>query len=141
MAVAVIAKVTTERSLNCFYHWPVVEFSLFRARRQGAIDFLNGGGRCVGGAPRPWPVSCSTLAVEECPAKVIAKLRYMVEQDFGTMKRRFHLTRLRYFGAAKTQPGMVSVALGLTLSKAMRRLQSAWTPPALAGAHFAGPTG
>lgn len=34
--------------------------------------------------------------------RAIATLRYKVEQG-GTMKRRLHLSRARYFGAAKTQ--------------------------------------
>ena len=38
--------------------------------------------------------------------RAIATLRYKVEQGFGTMKRRFHLSRARYFGAAKTQAQM-----------------------------------
>lgn len=42
----------------------------------------------------------------------IATLRYKVEQGFGTMKRRFHLSRARYFGVAKTQAQMAWAALG-----------------------------
>lgn len=34
--------------------------------------------------------------------EVIGKLRYKVEQGFGTMKRRLHLGRARYFEVAKT---------------------------------------
>ena len=33
----------------------------------------------------------------------IGSIRFKVEQAFGTMKRRFHLARARYFGAAKVQ--------------------------------------
>ena len=44
--------------------------------------------------------------------RAIATLRYKVEQGFGTMKRRFHLSRARYFGVAKTQAQMVWAALG-----------------------------
>ena len=61
--------------------------------------------------------------------RAIATLRYKVEQGFGTMKRRFHLGRARYFGAAKTQAQMAWAALGLNLLKAMRKLQSGRLQP------------
>lgn len=61
--------------------------------------------------------------------RAIATLRHKVEQGFGTMKRRFHLSRARYFGAAKTQAQMVWAALGLNLLKAMRKLQSGRLQP------------
>ncbi|MEZ5729752.1 MAG: IS5 family transposase [Burkholderiaceae bacterium] len=35
--------------------------------------------------------------------KPISKMRYKVEQCFGTMKRRFHLDRARYFGRRKLE--------------------------------------
>ena len=35
--------------------------------------------------------------------KLIAKMRYRVEQYFGTMKRRFRLDRARYFGLRRTE--------------------------------------
>jgi len=56
--------------------------------------------------------------------RAIATLRYKVEQGFGTMKRRFHLNRERYFGAAKTQALMTWAALGVNLLKALKKLQS-----------------
>ena len=61
--------------------------------------------------------------------RAIATLRYKVEQGFGTMKRRFHLSRARYFGVAKTQAQMVWAALGVNLLKAMRKLQSGRLQP------------
>ncbi|MCE4554261.1 transposase [Pelomonas sp. P8] len=61
--------------------------------------------------------------------RAIAKLRYKVEQGFGTMKRRFHLSRARYFGVAKTQAQMAWAALGVNLLKAMRKLQSGRLQP------------
>lgn len=61
--------------------------------------------------------------------RAIATLRYKVEQGFGTMKRRFHLSRARYFGAAKTQAQMAWAALGVNLLKAMRKLQSGRRQP------------
>ena len=59
----------------------------------------------------------------------IATPRYKVEQGFGTMKRRFHMSRARYFGVAKTQAQMAWAALGLNLLKAMRKLQSGRPQP------------
>lgn len=56
--------------------------------------------------------------------KAIGTLRYKVEQAFGTMKRRFHLHRARYFGVAKTQAQMVWAALGMNLLKAHRKLKT-----------------
>ena len=61
--------------------------------------------------------------------RAIATLRYKVEQGFGTMKRRFHLNRARYFGAAKTQAQMAWAALGVNLLKALRKLQSGRLKP------------
>ena len=45
------------------------------------------------------------------------------------MKRRFHVSRARYFGAAKTQAQMAWAALGLHLLKVMRKLQSGRLQP------------
>lgn len=50
-------------------------------------------------------------------------IRFKVEQAFGTMKRRFHLARARYFGAAKVQAQMCWAALGMNLLKAHRKLK------------------
>lgn len=44
--------------------------------------------------------------------KQIGSIRFKVEQAFGTMKRRFHLGRARYFGTAKVQAQMCWAALG-----------------------------
>lgn len=55
--------------------------------------------------------------------KAIGGLRFKVEQAFGTMKRRFHLARARYFGMAKVQAQMCWAALGLNLLKAHRKLR------------------
>lgn len=55
--------------------------------------------------------------------KDIGKLRFKVEQAFGTMKRQFHLNRARYFGTAKTQAQMVWAALGMNLLKAHNKLK------------------
>ena len=53
----------------------------------------------------------------------IGSIRFKVEQAFGTMKRRFHLARARYFGAAKVQAQMCWAALGMNLLKAHRKLK------------------
>ena len=54
----------------------------------------------------------------------IGSIRFKVEQAFGTMKRRFHLARARYFGVAKVQAQMCWAALGMNLLKAHRKLKS-----------------
>ena len=54
--------------------------------------------------------------------KAIGGLRFKVEQAFGTMNRRFHLARARYFGVAKTQAQMCWATLGMNLLKAHREL-------------------
>jgi IS5 family transposase len=56
--------------------------------------------------------------------KAIGRLRFKVEQAFGTMKRRFHLARARYFGVAKVQAQMIWASLGMNLLKAHRKLQN-----------------
>ncbi|MFG6448320.1 transposase [Roseateles sp. BYS180W] len=61
--------------------------------------------------------------------RAIATLRYKVEQGFGTLKRRFHMSRARYFEVAKTQAQMAWAALGLNLLKAMRKLQGGRLQP------------
>lgn len=56
--------------------------------------------------------------------KAIGSLRFKVEQAFGTMKRRFHLARARYFGLARVQAQMCWAALGMNLLKAHRKLRA-----------------
>lgn len=56
--------------------------------------------------------------------KKIGGIRFKVEQAFGTMKRKFHLARARYFGAAKVQAQMCWAAIGMNLLKAHRKLKS-----------------
>ena len=58
----------------------------------------------------------------------IGGLRFKVEQAFGTMKRKFHLARARYFGTAKVQAQMCWAALGMNLLKAHRKLQRMQQP-------------
>lgn len=56
--------------------------------------------------------------------KKIGGIRFKVEQAFGTMKRKFHLARARYFGAAKVQAQMCWAAIGMNLLKAHRKLKA-----------------
>ena len=55
---------------------------------------------------------------------LVAKVRFMVEQSYGTMKRRFHLNRARYFGRLKVEIQMVWAALGMNLLKAHRKVEN-----------------
>ena len=53
----------------------------------------------------------------------IGAIRFKVEQAFGTIKRRFHLARARYFTAVKVQAQMCWAALGMNLLKAHNKLK------------------
>lgn len=53
----------------------------------------------------------------------IGSVRFKVERAFGTMKRQFHLSRARYFTAAKVQAQMCWAALGMNLLKAHNKLK------------------
>ncbi|MEZ5726778.1 MAG: IS5 family transposase [Burkholderiaceae bacterium] len=55
--------------------------------------------------------------------KLISKMRYKVEQCFGTLKRRFHLDRARYFGRRKLEAQVRWAAIGYNLLKAHRKLE------------------
>ncbi len=92
----------------------------------------------VGESRRPHrslPRRCGSLYFQTAPLaraltnRAIATLRYKVEQGFGMMKRRFHLGRAWYFGAAETQAPIAWAALGLNLLEAMRKLQSGRLQP------------
>jgi IS5 family transposase len=52
----------------------------------------------------------------------ISLFRWKVEQAFGTLKRRFHLSRARYFGRRKVEAQMRFGAIGLNLLKAHRKI-------------------
>ena len=54
----------------------------------------------------------------------IGSIRFKAGQAFGTMKRRFHLARARYFGVAKVQAQRDKAALGMNLLKAHRKLKA-----------------
>ena len=55
--------------------------------------------------------------------QAIARVRYKVEQGFGTMKRKFALGRARYMTTAKVQAQMCWAALGMNLLKAHNTLK------------------
>jgi IS5 family transposase len=55
--------------------------------------------------------------------KLIARIRYKVERGFGTLKRKFGLSRARYFGVRKTEAQMAYAAINLNLLKAANKIQ------------------
>lgn len=52
---------------------------------------------------------------------LISKIRYRVEQSFGTLKRRFHFARASYLTTAKVQGQMVLKAMAFNLLKALNK--------------------
>jgi len=54
--------------------------------------------------------------------RLIAKIRYKVEQGFGTLKRRFKFTRASYFTAAKVRGQMFLNALAFSLLKGLNKI-------------------
>lgn len=50
--------------------------------------------------------------------RVISKLRFIVEQGFGTLKRRYRFKRARYLGCAKTEMEFYLNAMAFNLKKA-----------------------
>lgn len=72
---------------------------------------------------KPWQKQVNSL---------IALIRYKVERGFGTMKRKFGLSRARYFGVRKTEAQMAYAAINLNLLKAANNIQAITaTPPRL----------
>jgi transposase, IS5 family len=53
--------------------------------------------------------------------QMVSKVRYRVEQCFGTLKRRFHFSRASYFTAAKVQGQMTLKAIAYNLLKALNK--------------------
>jgi IS5 family transposase len=56
--------------------------------------------------------------------KLISKRRYIVEQGFGTLKRRFCMGRASYLGTMKVQAQMVLKAIAFNLLKGLRKAYS-----------------
>ena len=57
--------------------------------------------------------------------KLISKKRYLVEQTFGTLKRRFNLDRARYISCRKVEGGLWFKAICFNLLKAIRQVNYA----------------
>ena len=55
---------------------------------------------------------------------LVAKVKFKVEQSYGTMERCFHLSRARYFGRVKVEAQMVWAALGMNLLNAHRKIEN-----------------
>jgi IS5 family transposase len=51
--------------------------------------------------------------------RLVSKVRFRVEQAFGTLKRRFSFTRARYFGLAKVQGQCLLKSIAFNLLKAV----------------------
>lgn len=56
--------------------------------------------------------------------KLVSKRRYIVEQAFGTLKRRFQFQRASYFTTKKVHTQMILKAISFNLLKALRQAQS-----------------
>ena len=54
--------------------------------------------------------------------RLISRLRFVVEQCFGTLKRRYRFKRARYLGCAKTEVEFYLNALAFNLKKAVMLL-------------------
>lgn len=69
-------------------------------------------------------------ALRNCPLseewasrnRLISRLRYMVEQGFGTLKRRYHFERARYVGRIKTEMEFYLNAMAFNIRKAVAML-------------------
>lgn len=59
---------------------------------------------------------------EKARNKGISKFRYVVEQTFGTLKRRYGLFRARYVGRLKTQSELLLCSIAFNLRKAATML-------------------
>ena len=56
--------------------------------------------------------------------KLISKKRYIVEQAFGTLKRRFQFHRASYFTTVKVHTQMILKSIAFNLLKALRQVHS-----------------
>ena len=59
--------------------------------------------------------------------KIISKSRYIVEQGFGTLKRRFNFARASYRTTVKVEAQMIQNAIAFNLLKALRQERSVCT--------------
>ena len=51
--------------------------------------------------------------------RLISRLRYIVEQDFGTLKRRYSFDRIRYLGQTKTEMEFHLYAMAFNIREAV----------------------
>jgi len=58
--------------------------------------------------------------IEKSLNKLISKYRYKVEQGFGTLKRRFNFSRMRYLGLQKCQGEFLLKAMCFNILKAVK---------------------
>lgn len=63
--------------------------------------------------------------LEKIRNKVISKTRFIVEQAFGTLKRRFNAGRARYIGLAKVTAELKFKAICFNLLKAVNKVEMA----------------
>lgn len=56
--------------------------------------------------------------------KLISKRRYLIEQGFGTLKRRFNMARASYMGTLKVQAQLILKAIAFNLLKGLRKAYS-----------------
>lgn len=57
--------------------------------------------------------------------KIVSKTRFIVEQAFGTLKRKFKFVRATYFGLKKVQAQLVVKAIAFNLLKAINKVSIA----------------
>ncbi|WP_425325940.1 transposase [Neisseria shayeganii] len=57
------------------------------------------------------------------PLAVLAKVRYVVEQSFGTLHRKFRYARAAYFGLSKVRAQSHLKAMCVNLLKAANRIR------------------
>ena len=53
--------------------------------------------------------------------RLISKIRYKVEQGFGTLKRKFKMTRASYYTTTKVHGQMVLKAIAFNLLKGLNK--------------------
>lgn len=63
--------------------------------------------------------------------RLISKVRYRVEQGFGTLKRRFKMSRASYFTTAKVHGQMAIKAIAFNLLKALKKTRARQQTPSL----------
>lgn len=62
-------------------------------------------------------------SIEIITNKIISSLRYKVERSIGTLKRGYHLTRMRYIGLIKANMEFLLTAMAFNLKKAAAMIE------------------